>query len=454
MERRYITPLIVSLLLMGAWPGYAEEGVIEEIVVTGSYIKRDSFDSSSPLTIVDQEAISANATPNLGEVLVAQTFNYGTDFQTNTYSARFQLGNISQSNLRGLGPGATLDLIDGKRTNNPFLSNAMPQIAIERIDILKDGASALYGTDAVAGVVNLIPRKDFNGIKTSLFFTQDEGADFNETQLEILAGSETENGHFTLAGRYSTRGTLEQVERPKFLREGFERSGTGNPGDWLVPGRDATGAIVSSRRQTDPGCGVFDGPGGTDVGSKMNHVSGDVGTTGGQPNCRLHFGEWWNFMNPQDQYSMWMNYSYDFSETIHNDLDIIYARLETDSRGSIQNPGGRTEEFPIVLGGHPGNPFRAFGDSNGNGTLDQGEQLFAQDANGDGIPDRGTIDANGDGVLDVILHADPFNPNGGGIAFNEDVDVIALRAMGKLGTQASAINGAHEPRPSWRRTGH
>lgn len=433
-----------TLALLPVSNAIAEEQ-IEEVVVTGSYIKRDSFDSASPLTIVDQASIAANATPNLGEVLAAQTFNYGTDFQSNTYAARFQLGNISQANLRGLGPGATLDLIDGKRTNNPFLSNSMPQIAIQRIDILKDGASALYGTDAVAGVVNLITRKNFTGVTTSLFHTQDDDNDFDEQQFEILVGSETDNGHIVIAGRYSTRSTLEQTERPKFLRQGFERSGTGNPGDWLVPVRDGTGAMVDQNplvagiqgsRQVDPGCGAYNGPGGTDVGSKLNHVSGDPSGS----NCRLHFGEWWNFMNPQDQYSVWMNYSYDFSDNIHNDLEITYSRLETESRGSIQNPGGRTEEFPIVLGDHPGNPFRAFGDANANGVIDPGEQLFAMDANGDGIPDRGTLDMNGDGILDVLLHSDPFNPNGGGIAFNEDVDVVALRAMGKLGTQASSIN--------------
>ncbi len=272
-----------ALTLLPVSNAMAEEQ-IEEIVVTGSYIKRDSFDSSSPITIVDQTAIAANATPNLGEVLVAQTFNYGTDFQTNTYSARFQLGNISQANLRGLGPGATLDLIDGKRTNNPFLSNSIPQIAIRRLDILKDGASALYGTDAVAGVVNLITRKNFTGVTTSLFHTQDDSNDFDEQQFEILAGAETDNGHITIAGRWSSRSALEQVERPKFLREGFERSGTGNPGDWLVPVRNGTGALVDQNalvagiqgsRQVDPGCGAFNGPGGTDVGSKLNHVSGD-----------------------------------------------------------------------------------------------------------------------------------------------------------------------------------
>ena len=143
--------------------GAEDQTVIEEIVVTGSLIRRDSFDSPSPLTVVGQDEIEDNATPNLGEVLVNQTFNYGTDFQTNTYAARSQIGTDTAANLRGLGERATLNLLDGKRGGGGNLNSALPQIAIERIDILKDGASATYGTDAVAGVVNIIPRDDFSG---------------------------------------------------------------------------------------------------------------------------------------------------------------------------------------------------------------------------------------------------------------------------------------------------
>ena len=76
--------LLAALLLVPLGLSAQEASVIEEIVVTGSYIKRDSFDSASPLTVVNQESINANATPNLGEIMVAQTFNYGSDFQTKT----------------------------------------------------------------------------------------------------------------------------------------------------------------------------------------------------------------------------------------------------------------------------------------------------------------------------------------------------------------------------------
>jgi len=440
-----VAALCGSLGLLPSLSAYAEtsQPIIEEIVVTGSLIRRDSFDSPSPLTVVDQDEISANATPNLGEVLVNQTFNYGTDFQTNTFAARPQIGTNSQANLRGLGPRATLNLLDGKRGVGTNLNSALPQIAIGRIDILKDGASATYGTDAVAGVVNVIPRKDFSGAEISAFYQQDDDSDLDEEMYEFIIGSDTENGHFVVSGSYSTRSTLEQVERPEFLREGFQMSATGNPGRWQVPVRDASGAITGAEVIRDPGCGVATGigPGGTDVGTKGNFLTGDrrsatefalglpAGATGAR-DCSFHFGETWNYINPQEKMSGYVNFQYEFNEYVSNEFDLVVSRLETDSRGSPQNPGGRTEEFPIVLGEHPGNPFRAM--------TDDGTPLFAQDADGDGIPDRGTDDVNGDGVPDVLVAGtDPAS----GVPFNEDVDVVALRIFSKIGL----MPGANQP---------
>ena len=242
--------MLATLALLPAYPVMAAE--MEEIVVTGSYIKRDSFDSASPLTVIDHDALMANATPNLGEVLVNTTFNYGSDFITNTYAARPSAGNTTNANLRGLGTSATLTLIDGKRTIYNNLNNKMPQIAIDRIDILRDGAAATYGSDAVAGVVNILPRKSFVGLEMSHFFSQAD--DLNERSHEFLMGADTDNGHITVAGAFRTRGQLQQDQRPKFVRQGFDRSSTGNPGDWLVPNRDpVTGSLIAAGTAATPG---------------------------------------------------------------------------------------------------------------------------------------------------------------------------------------------------------
>jgi outer membrane receptor protein involved in Fe transport len=216
-----------------------------------------------------------------------------------------------------------------------------------------------------------------------------------------------------------------------------------------VPVRDASGAITGTDVLRDPGCGVANdiGPGGTDVGSKGNFLTGSPHTATewalGLPpgiqevlnpalnqECAFFFGEMWNYINPQEKMSAYVNFQYDFSENIANEFDVVVSRLTSDSRGSPQNPGGRTEEFPVVLGEHPGNPFRAM-------TAD-GTPLYAVDADGDGVPDRGTDDLNGDGVFDVIVAGtDPA----AGIPFNEDVDVVALRILSKTGM----VPGANQP---------
>jgi iron complex outermembrane recepter protein len=401
-----------------------QPSAIEEIIITGSYIRRDSFDSVSPLTVVDQAAIADNATPNLGEVMASQTFNYGSDFQTNTYAARGQGGVNTQANLRGLGPRATLQLIDGRRTVNTNLNNAIPQIAIQRIDILKDGASALYGTDAVAGVVNIIPDKRFNGTRFSAFHTQAHDSDHYENVLEAMIGTDTGSGNVVFAGAYLKRTVLEQTDRPDFLRQGFSRSGVGNPGTWLVPTRDAAGNLVLNAdgdpvmaTRPDPGCGVPISGAPTDIGVKGNNPTGQI--VGGA--CALQFGEFWNFINPQEQWSLWSNFTHDFSPNLSNELSLTASRITTDSRGTPQNPGGRTEEFPVVLGDHPGNPFRA---RNADGQL-----LFAQD-DGTGNPLR---DANGHVV---VAGTDPSS----GVPFNEDVRVAELRIFGKIGAIPSHYN--------------
>ena len=119
-----------------------EEGqLIEEIVVIGSYIKRDNFELPSPIHIIDQVDIEDEGVAQLGDIIRNLTFNYGTANITNATATTFQQAYESVENLRGI--GGTLTLLDGRRAviNNANLH--YPPIAIERIEILKDGASAL-----------------------------------------------------------------------------------------------------------------------------------------------------------------------------------------------------------------------------------------------------------------------------------------------------------------------
>lgn len=427
------------LLCMGTVSALAEEEGIEEVIVTGSYIKRDNFDSASPMQIIDQVELSAEATPSLGEIMANQTFNFGSDIFANGYARRYQEGNVTSANLRGL--GATLTLIDGKRTSNSNLNNMLPQIAIARVDILKDGASALYGSDAVAGVVNIIPRKNFTGMEVSLFHNQDSKADHDENVFDFIMGTDTDNGHITFAAEWRQRDELTQKERPEYrFPRAFARSEVGNPGSYLVPGRDATGALTGSSSQlADPGCGLVDGPGGTNEAATRNNISGQVKYNG--QICYFYFGEFFNYVNANKQISTWFNYQYEFTDNLDMEIDFMFSKQSTKGRSSPSNPGGRTDLLPPIPGEHPGNPWRAMADR-GSGL----EPIFALDMDGDGVADR-----DADGV--VLLPADPYDSDQG-IAFNEDVVVSALRLFGKLGnlpTNGRRSDGANTAEHTFER---
>ena len=419
---------------------------VEEIVVTGSLLKRSNFDSPSPLQILDDVDILAEATPALGEIIYNQTFNYGSDAFASHYSVTNPEGNRTSANFRGLGGRATLSLLDGKRVTDSNLNNLIPQIAIRRIDILKDGASALYGSDAVAGVINIIPKKDYEGTEIGAFYTTDSRQDHGEYVVNMVHGALTDRGYFTFALEAREKSALYQTERPNISNRSISSSGTGNPGRYNVPVRTETGdfarnAAAGIVRQTlpDPGCGVAASPGGNGadkVGNYRNNISGRLSGTV----CRFEFGEFFNFVTPNKVISSYLNYEHQVTDRLTYDGDLIYSRQRTRSRGSPTNPGGRIRDINLILGGisgdHPGNPYTAFYDRDGDGAIDVGpdarELLYAMDANGDGVPDR---DADGQ----VVLAEDPFDPTMG-IEFNEDVQIAALRLFGKLGRLPSNLD--------------
>ncbi len=414
----------LSLLISSA---FAAENEIEEVVVTGSLIKKDSFDSPSPLQVLDEADLQAEATPALGEIMANQTFNYGSDTFSSHYSNNNPEGALTSANLRGLGSRATLTLVNGKRVLSDNLNNMLPQSVIERIDIVKDGASALYGADAVAGVVNIITKKNYQGVEAGYFYTTDSERDHDEYVANLFVGDTTDNGYFTFGLEYRERTALAQTDRPVFLNKGYSASGTPNPGHFVVPNRDATGILDGTTSVLkDPGCGVAISPGGdgfSNAGNKRNNISGtDIGSA-----CRFQFGEFFNFIQPQEVTSGYFNFGYMLSDKLNYDGTLVVSQQQTISRGSPSNPGGRIGDINAtggISGDHPGNPYQAM--------TSDGAAVYAQDADGDGVPDR---DANNV----VILAADPLDETQG-IPFAEDVTIAALRLFGKLGTLPSNLD--------------
>ncbi|MCZ2134864.1 MAG: TonB-dependent receptor [Burkholderiales bacterium] len=148
---------------------------VEKVEVTGSNIKRTDVETVAPVDVITREQIEKSGQPTIAEVLRNVPANSGNSYNE-SFSNSFAPG-ASGISLRGLGQKTTLVLINGRRTagygfaqnlQDTFVDlNSIPSSAVERIEVLKDGASAIYGSDAIAGVVNVILRKDYKGIEAS-----------------------------------------------------------------------------------------------------------------------------------------------------------------------------------------------------------------------------------------------------------------------------------------------
>ncbi len=175
----------------------AEEGAeeVERIEVTGSRIKRTDLETASPVTVIDSVQLEAQGIQDVGQFLQSSAVMSGSPAMTTTNNG----GNGGTFvELRGLGSARTLVLVNGRR---PVSSDfqGIPASMIDRIEVLKDGASATYGADAVAGVVNIITRDDFEGVE---FKAQTSGSfDVSENKqvgFSLVAGKEFSAGNIVV----------------------------------------------------------------------------------------------------------------------------------------------------------------------------------------------------------------------------------------------------------------
>ncbi len=192
--------------------------LLEEIVVTGTNI-RGIENNTAPITVLSREYINATGYSTTTKLLESVTQNFALANQSTTGLGGVSNGNQEQGsavNLRGIGEGTTLVLVNGRRFAPGYRSaavdiSALPLSAIERVEILPDGASALYGSDAVGGVVNFILREDFEGAETRLRAGAADGVD--EYRASQAIGSAWDSGNFLASVEYYQRDALMAADR-------------------------------------------------------------------------------------------------------------------------------------------------------------------------------------------------------------------------------------------------
>jgi iron complex outermembrane receptor protein len=232
---------------------------VQELIVTGAQIRNVS--PISPLKTVSRDDMDGAGRASVADVLqtLPQAFSgvatpasqvLGTDrLNTNDTAA-------TGVNLRGLGATSTLVLVDGHRMAGSGITgdfadvSAIPSSAVDHVEVLLDGASALYGSDAVGGVVNIILRRNFDGAETRALGSLTSGGGAGETQLGQTFGHSWDTGNVTLSFEYDARDALHSDQRPYTANADLRPFGGTNedlfyahPGNILVP-NPATGAFT------------------------------------------------------------------------------------------------------------------------------------------------------------------------------------------------------------------
>ena len=206
--------LTAAAIMVPAMPAFAQQDaeMVEEVVVTGSRIKRADLESSSPVSVINRDEMKVAGLTDVGDLLQSMPSMSGSPIGTTTNNG----GNGSvQIDLRGLGVDRTLTLVNGRRTVDGGDYQTIPSAMIERVEILKDGASAVYGADAVAGVVNIITRKDFEGVEvdvqTADFFDMGSGA---QDSMSIVTGKNFDGGNVVFGAEFVTQEAAYQSDAP------------------------------------------------------------------------------------------------------------------------------------------------------------------------------------------------------------------------------------------------
>lgn len=351
-----------------AQPSSGQDSTLDAVVVTGSNIKRSDSAGPNPVQVLSRIEIEQSGKTTLTDVLRTLSVNAGNSFDEQ-FTGSFSAGSASIG-MRGLSPKNTLVLVNGYRvashgfslnTQDTFVDlNALPISAVERIEVLKDGASAVYGSDAIAGVVNIILRRDHQGVEAGLGYGFASRGGLDEKKGHLLAGFgdlQAQGWNLLFGLDLLERGRLDASERA-FTRSGDFRS---QPGGRLAGWGTASGAwlLDPSRPQPFEPC-----PAGSvlrpyrDFGSTR---SGDVCAFNSQafntlqPGAKRIQASLSGVLHLNDASELFADLLYS-----HNQADQIFAAPLNVGPGlrAYDPNSGTLVTIPVVLPvGHPNNPL-------------------------------------------------------------------------------------------------
>lgn len=392
-------PLLTALavaLAPAAGPAFGQQSgaaAIEEVVVTGTYIRRQSqFDTPSPLVTIGRDDLAALGVNEISDVIEDLTINTGSQNNPDAFTQNVTTG-TSNINLRGLGVDSTLVLVNGRRQTQSAVptdrgenfvdtSSLPPMIAFDRIELLKDGAAALYGSEAVAGVVNFITRSGFEGFEFSVELQTVDDHPQEDMQLSGLYGIDLDDTSFLLAFSALDRKPLSTADR-RLSTRADDLSQAGNPGSFLVPSLPAnpayalvwTAAFDTNRNGVadalEPQLGlppvagaalpVFADPDCATIAAQDPKVIPGIASSIPSPAgdipiglCQFDFGDYFMLVPEERRASAYAELVHDFSDRTTARAELHFASNEAERNNSPSFPFAA---FPTVAAVHPDNPY-------------------------------------------------------------------------------------------------
>src|SRR5262245_38941885 len=302
-----------------------DTGPLEEILVTGSRVRRADLQSSSPLSVVDRERIRETGSANIEDTLnlLPQVTPGDTAFNNPG-------DGVATVHLRALGPARTLVLMNGRRvtpstTRGVVDLNNIPTALIERTEVVTGGASAVYGSDALAGVVNFVLRKDFEGFDTTTEYGASGEGDGDRIDVSTTLGANLADGrgNMVVFANYAKRNPVLQGTRDTFALDINGGSPTGRAGRF-----DNVGLNPFPTAQTFLGSGgavrdyAFTASGGVEA---FNNALPEVDPNGDRYNIPPL-----NYLQiPQEKVSVSALGSYELADNTQVFVEALYADNRT-----------------------------------------------------------------------------------------------------------------------------
>lgn len=312
-------------------PTAANAQTLKTVVVTGSHIRRVDIETASPVVTIDRQTIAATGKVTLGDLI--QQLPAMTGGNTNPQVNNGGGNGTSSLGLRGLGANRTLVLVDGQRINNND-PNTIPASMIERIDVLTDGASAVYGSDAIGGVVNFITRKNYQGAELAVKYGESDRNDGESSGYSFTFGQTSDKGSIMGGIDYNKMDGISSARRP-FSQNAVSFNGT--PPLAYIGGSSSSPyghvQLPSALAGNFPGCtSGYLARNPSAAGLTLDQANYHCYANSGSASDKFNYASYNLILTPQARTSAFLNGTYALTDNVSAYLSLYHTKASSASQ--------------------------------------------------------------------------------------------------------------------------